>query len=64
MDEEPKTVKVMLKLMEGMQAIQRQMLEHRDEETGTESVRQAPALPALAVWSDGQGSNVELQRCC
>ena len=54
-DEEPTTVKVMLKLMEGMQAIQRQMLEHRDEETGTESVRQAPALPALSEWSATTG---------
>ena len=54
-DEEPTTVKVMLKLMEGMQAIQRQMLEHRDEDNATESVRQAPALPALSEWSATMG---------
>ena len=51
----PTTVKVMLKLMEGMQAIQRQMLEHRDEDNATESVRQAPALPALSEWSATMG---------
>ena len=38
-----------------MQAIQRQMLEQKDEETGTESVRQAPALPSLAEWSATTG---------
>ena len=45
----------MLKLMEGMQAIQRQMLETKDEDTGTESVRHAPALPVLAEWSATTG---------
>ena len=54
-DAEPTTVKVMLKLMEGMQALQRQMLEGRDEDAGTESVRQATALPALAEWSATTG---------
>ena len=38
-----------------MQALQRQMLEGRDEETGTESVRQAPALPTLADWNATTG---------
>ena len=48
---------VMLKLMEGMQALQRQMLESKNEEKdgGSEFVRGAPALPPLAEWNPTTG---------
>ena len=54
-NEDSSTVLVMLKLMEGMQALQKQMMHGRDDEETSEAVRQAPALPALAEWSSTSG---------
>ena len=44
---------VMLRLMEGMQAMQKQLLEGRDDdrEGQSEYVRGSPALPPLAEWN-------------
>lgn len=48
------TVTIMLKPMEGMQALQKQMLDSRDEESGAggaEAVRAARQLPGLPTWA-------------
>ena len=47
------TFTVILKLMEGMQALQKQFLESKDEdrEGHSEFVRGSPALPPLAEWN-------------
>ena len=52
---EGETVLVMLKLMEGMQALQKQMMDGKDDEGATEAVRHAPALPSLPEWSSTTG---------
>ena len=53
--EDASTVMVMLKLMEGMRALQKQMLDGKDDEGTSEAVRQAPALPCLPEWSSTSG---------
>ena len=55
--EDATAFQVMLKLMEGMQQMQRQFLEGRDEEKGgsTEYVRSSQQLPGLAEWSPSTG---------
>ena len=44
---ESSTVLVMPKLMEGMQALQKQMMDGKDDEGVSEAVCHAPALPSL-----------------
>ncbi len=55
--EDPSAFKVMLKLMEVMQQLQRQLIEGRDDEKGNggEYVRSSPQLPMLAEWSPQSG---------
>ena len=45
----------MLKLMEGLQALQKHMLDGKDDEGTSEAVRQAPVLPCLPEWSSASG---------
>ena len=50
------TIMVMLKLMEGMQAIQQKLVDDRhDDRGGSEVVRAVNPLPALAEWSASSG---------
>ena len=53
--EEKTAFQVMLKLMEGMQAMQKQWLEDREGGTGSESVRGPTQLPPLPEWSATTG---------
>ena len=53
--EEKTAFQVMLKLMEGMQAMQKQWLEDREGAGGAEAVRGTPQLPSLADWSATTG---------
>jgi hypothetical protein len=46
---------VMLELMEGTQALQKQMLDGKDDEGSSQAVRHAPSLPGLAEWSSTSG---------
>lgn len=56
-NEQDTTVKIMLRLMEGMQAMQKQMLDAKDEEStnGAEVVRATQPLPGLPPWNPGSG---------
>ena len=45
----------MLKLMEGIQALQRQMQEGKDDEHASEAIGHAPSLPMLAERSSTTG---------
>ena len=50
------TLMIVLKLMEGMQAIQQKLVEDRNEEKGgSEFVRSNTPLPALAEWTPASG---------
>ena len=53
--EEKTAFQVMLKLMEGMQAMQKQWLEDREGGSGAEAVRGSPQLPSLPDWSATTG---------
>lgn len=55
--EESDTVKVMLKLMEGMHQLQKQLIDGRDEDRGGggEFIRSSVQLPMLAEWSPSSG---------
>ena len=48
---------MMLKLMEGMQQLQRQLIEGKEDEKGSggEDVRSSPQLPMLSEWSPQSG---------
>ena len=54
-EDEKTAFKVMLKLMEGMQAMQKQWLEEKESFGGAEVVRGTPQLPPLADWSATTG---------
>eukprot|EP00434_Breviolum_minutum_P006947 symbB.v1.2.006133.t1/scaffold365.1/size219215/8 len=53
--EEKTAFQVMLKLMEGMQAMQKQWLEDREGGSGSEAVRGSHQLPSLPDWSATTG---------
>ena len=57
MDSQATAFQVMLRFMEGMQAMQKKFMEGRDEdrEHGTEFVRGNPTLPSLVEWNPTTG---------